>query len=259
MERDDAIRKIRRLIAVADSPTAPGPERESARDMAAKMRERHGITDGDLADPDDELLASFFGERLFYYHSTVMPRLASIQREIALVVADLNKAGPEQRAWMLTKFYRDLRGQLEGVAYGVPGLRVERDRAIKAYYWAYIEREMTSDEEWAKERGRAPYYDRNDPQLHSRAVTYLRMATDMRTKDLERIVGRTESELWELEHRKHVCVACGLDGLEGREMPGYYEFPEGQDDVDVTWRKRHWVHPSCRSCRTQEGLRDGSS
>jgi Protein of unknown function (DUF2786) len=256
VERDDAIRKIRRLIAVADSPTAPDPERQSARDMAAKLRTKYGINDGDLTDADtdtddgNDLFNALFGDRIFYYHEHVMPHLTAISREVLAAVAGIKKAGPEQRARMMTKFYADLRNQLDGrTYYGPPGVRAERDQAIKDYYWAYIDSQLAEDRHWAAEGGKKPFYSegRDEPQLHIYAMGRLRRITDMRTRELEKIVGRTENELWEKQHRKHVCVACGLDGADGREMAGYYEWPAEQPDVDVPFRQRAWVHPGCQN------------
>ena len=221
-DRADIIRKIRSLRSLGTSSNEH--EAKAANEMADTLVERYKVTDEELF-VAEEAEVVLFGHKLFFFSRVIEPHFLAIKAEVAAMVAKLHKETTHERAAHLTRMTKKLKDQ--GVA-----LEKERNLAVKALYAEAIAEEIKMRKEFG-------YIDEGDltqePHIHKRGLFAVNLATDLRNDHIERIVGVSEAKLWEKLYRNNVCVACGLDGKEGREVPGYFG----------KLGDRHWMHPSC--------------
>lgn len=115
MERDDAIRKVVSLRALADHPaTGPG-EAENASAMAERLIARFKITDEDIEDYADVTDSELFGIRISADVTRRYNRLQRKKREVIDSILRLQSfmAEEDNRGWRDEKFYDEIEKQVE--------------------------------------------------------------------------------------------------------------------------------------------------
>lgn len=177
---DDAVAKVKKLLALADDERAPEGERSNARDAAIKLRLKHGISDADLEESEHEDMV-IMGVSIFRYSNVFQPKVKQIKAAVEHLVK-LAEEGPDpiRDLWQL---YDDLRLVVEGNGFR-SGLHQARDAAIKKEYLAQVEHFMKEDPEMG------------EAWIHHQAFFHTRLkCSDIRKDHLERIVGASSKAI----------------------------------------------------------------
>lgn len=240
MDRDDAIRKVRGLQAIASDERASPNEAAAAAGVARKLVEKYGIVDADLRPPEPEF--EFFGMKLFFFNEQIQPHLDRIKVEIDAALATADQFDLQNRMDTYCRFYKDLRILVEGSTY-MDKLKQRRDAAVKDYYQAESEAYRQRRKAWRDENPEDwepidQAYE--DVTIHEHARDYTAIYSSLRKDSVERIVGIHETKLYLRAVQHHDCVLCGLDGLEARGLIGLF----GNPNDDDKW-KRDWMHVNC--------------
>lgn len=184
MTRDDALRKVRSLLALAARTNEH--EAEVANAAAVRLRLRHGIADDELVDENEEEV-EILGMKLFWYSRKIKPRVEAIRDEIQRAKTAMSAESLRAQLEHTAKLYEDLRVVLDYKSNQRQGLKQDRDDLVRAYY----EEQLKS------------WFDEEDDEVsvyaHRTAVSYTSMACDLRKDHVERIVGRSEKKMWEAQ------------------------------------------------------------
>ena len=196
-DKDDAIRKVRAMLAQAESTTFP-EEAKTFEEKVIALRLRHGISDADLQaaeDEDDDF--EFFGVKMFWYSSRITPLTKEMRGMLDKVMAKLAKENLGTRTETLVRFRDDVRDIVQRIER-------ERDALIKELYEAHLA-------EWTKEG-----YEADDVHAHEMAISSTKFHTrDMRSDTIERIVGRSRKALLKKEMERLMAEEKSEESLGG--------------------------------------------
>lgn len=231
-DRDDYIRRVKALSALADHPNTGDAERESARASASKLREKHAITHEELAAFDNDFaLTGIFGDFL----SDAWLERVQRQREHAQAITDAVNAAisyaeglEDQQLDTLTRFWRKAKDALDRLGEA-------RDAAVLACYEAAAAERM-------EERGREVL---NEYDIGMVLATVKRQS-DMSITAVEAALKRAHRarELTEFRARRRVedqarvCERCGRDS---RDLP----LDETARPYVFGGTKVRILHPTC--------------
>lgn len=170
MNRDDALRKVKALLATA---AEGGPQADAFQAKAIELRLRHGISDDDLVESEIEDLV-IFGHRLFLYARHVRPIIdkahASLAEAIKLIGEEVDSVE------LLERLRKDLLAEVEHVTEA-------RNEGIRR---SYNKLRQSMWPEWDDES--------DGPHAHRMAVQWIK--GDMRKDVVERILGVSEDSIW---------------------------------------------------------------
>jgi hypothetical protein len=209
-KRTDVLRKVQALNKTAAAGSgATDDERISARDMAIKLRLRHGISDDDLA-LEGAHSFDFFGQDLFWFPKHIKGHVSRIRDEIAAALEKLDAIESLQiRAVETVRFYKELRTEVEGEAWMDRAVKVHRDAAVKAFYEAEFAEYKAS---------RANADDDHEENVlwyrifyHQHARDRVAVMTDLRKETVESIVGLKEKALRERMYRERAAREAAAD------------------------------------------------
>lgn len=151
MERDDAVRKVRSLLAMADHPGTSSEEAASARALAIKLRGKHGILDSDLIE-HDEIGGLFEGMfDAFRWSGTVRDEVEKIWKQVdALVDRLMRDEKGKARAEAVNAVYGHLRRRLgdDTTDPGKTTLKYRRNEVLTDFYDAYLANKNKDDRRW---------------------------------------------------------------------------------------------------------------
>ena len=185
MTRDDALRKVKSLYALADS-TSPH-EAQTALQAAVRLRLRYGIGDDDLAEEEEDVI--LFGMPVFWYQRKIGKRLDRIRADLMGAFKDMEGHSLRTRVESASRLYSDMKDVLDYDPISNPdkrGLKQRRDELVKEFY----EQELSG---YKKEEGEYSIH------AHRMSVSHTAMACDLRKDVVERIVGRSEKKMWEAQ------------------------------------------------------------
>jgi hypothetical protein len=147
VSREDILKKIRNLQAVADDERCPEGERANARALATKLKTKHTLTDDDLVEYDEVggLFEGIFDT--FRWSPTVRAEVDRIWGQVEAFADRLSRDEKgAARAEAMNAFYGHLRAKLgEDTAEAQEGtLKGRRDEALYDYFMAYAANERKS-------------------------------------------------------------------------------------------------------------------
>lgn len=195
MEKVDAARKVRMLETLAGNEGASEPERDAAKATALKLREKHAITDDDIARSEPFF---FMGSDVFFWSREIEPLVAQAGALIEKAIARADKAGQRERLETYVKLHQVMKHAAEETGWPQSqGLRVKlksrRNAVIREAYALKVEDVYASSLNIHREVYGTDADEAEKPAMRAeaadRAAFYLSLDIGMRRDVVERIVG----------------------------------------------------------------------
>lgn len=192
MERTDAARKVRALETLAGNDGSPEAERDAARAKALSLRERHDLSDDDIARSEPFIM---FGHDVFFWSREIEPLLEQAGALIEKALARADKAPLPERLETYVKVHHAVKHAAEETGWSRAlrlKLKSRRNAVIREAYARKLEETVRIQTEVHREVYGMDYTaeELGPMQEHAAetAVFYLSLDADLRRDVVERIV-----------------------------------------------------------------------